>query len=85
MTSSSDSNPGVPRRTGVHPGAVLRAMQQAQKTDVAPVIPRPAGDTAKPASITVIEDGNRVQRIVAHCECGRKIEIECDYDDPQSA
>ncbi len=85
MTADKGQKQDAPRRTGVQPGAILRALQRGESTEVSPVVPRAAGETSKPASVTVIEDGNRVQRIVAHCECGRKIEIECDYDDSPPA
>jgi hypothetical protein len=78
---------------GVHPGAILRAMQAGRRADL-PVLQHgdASGNTVVAAAepshqdphahepkLTVQKAGGRIQRIIALCGCGREIVIECDY------
>jgi hypothetical protein len=71
-------------RSGIKPGAILRAMG-AEPTAVTPESFDPphlrgaAHATADRPRIEIVRDGERVLKILAHCSCGEVIAIECDY------
>ncbi|MFG0319660.1 MAG: hypothetical protein ACF8XB_20475 [Planctomycetota bacterium JB042] len=44
------------------------------------VPPPRTGPTSREPTLEVERDGEHVRRIVAVCSCGRKIDIQCDYD-----
>lgn len=61
----------------VRPGAILRALASRDKTVLPQLDQEPA--CADEPQLTILRRGPRVQRIIAVCTCGKKIEIECDY------
>lgn len=78
-----NSNPNA-GKSGVKPGAILRAMGAANAAITPHSFDPPhlrgvvhhAG--AEPR-IELVRDGDRVMRILAHCACGETITIDCDY------
>ncbi len=42
--------------------------------------PPPGASAAGEPTLEVERDGDHVRRIIAVCSCGRKIDIQCDYD-----
>lgn len=79
---------GKDKHARVKPGAILRAAAmtggKAEMPNFAiPDTPLPAQRSLPPtvhaARLEILRDGDDVQKIIAHCRCGERIEIDCDY------
>ena len=64
----------------VRPGAVLRALEHAAAAAL-PDLADSEGGTVHVESdrLELIHRDGRIVKIRARCECGRFVEIECDY------
>lgn len=72
----------------VKPGAILRAAgvtgdkaEMPNFTDSTPPLPPQAIplEANHAARLEVMRDGDHIQKIIAHCQCGEKIVIDCEY------
>ena len=81
--------PSRPAKTTVKPGSILRNMRTSDQTRAIKmnpsfehVVDEPAhgGDHASP-ELTILRDGDHIQKIIARCGCGQEIVIHCDYED----
>ena len=43
------------------------------------------GAVATKSDVDVCMNGDRIESIIIHCECGQTHKIECQYDEPQEA
>lgn len=67
--------------TKVKPGTILRAMKSNQVAELPSLTDEQCDEEPQ---LKVHRNGNRILRITATCVCGRKIEIHCDYEEPDS-
>ena len=65
----------------VKPGAILRAMKTGEVAQLPSLNDDSCGGEPE---LTVHREDGRIRRIVARCVCGRKIDIHCDYEEPDT-
>lgn len=72
----------------VKPGAILRAAgvtgdkaEMPNFTDSTPPLPPEVvhQESSHAARLEVMRNGDHIQKIIAHCQCGEQIVIDCDY------
>lgn len=68
----------------IQPGTILRALAAGTPAELPALDADDQPDAVdEPGDgdprLTIHRDGDRIERIVARCDCGRTLEIHCDY------